>query len=89
MEQKRHPALGSKKTKKKDLLPEHFVKTNFDIVILGIFFAVYNDWGQLVEATGENLISGNYNLTNNSTDISDYGSTANNNIAPYAILFPW
>jgi len=63
---------------------KQFIKTDVDIVILGIFLAFYNNWGLVVNAEGEDPGTNVSNTTGTSTNASSSGS-----IAPYAVLFPW
>lgn len=72
--------------KKRATLQEQFIKTNFDIVLLGIFFALYNAWEHGALAVGDDPVGA---VANNTTESTTADTNPAHDIAPYSILFPW
>ena len=89
-ERKEAKVRSTKTRKKTSSLQDQFLRSNLDLILIGIFFAVYSNW-ILVDAASEEPVSdiSASNTTNATVAPPADGTIDNSSMAPYSILFPW
>ena len=90
IERKQAKVRSTKSRKKTISLQDQFIRSNLDLILIGLFLAVYNKW-ILVDAAREEPVSdiSDSNATNATIAPPVDGTIDNSSMAPYSILFPW